>query len=357
MYDGLNHALGTVPENALLPLDRASIERRCLELFNDIETLIDDLPDRLNLAENPNSEDEDASEQKDLEIRDMLAVFRPDQLWDEFDDDFLSLHPVSEEFQYEDLVVVGDLQATVSSLARHDPIFRSRLRNAVTHDVCIRDFFVKLNGRSRSIFERFDDYRRRGPRLDPRFVNTCGSRLREIMSKMSAYSKRFETPLDPDFSEEFVTLTLRILDEVRVRNRDIYKDSPWHTTEDEPEDERNCNLFANLISDPDSSYQDSLFTLDIPYGDLSPTVLPGLIDRLIGLRQKLRQQGPPSRFLDEMTNLIASLQAIRSHDEDSDEDPEEGPSGSASGENLPRSRERRPTLEERHDPHQRRRLE
>ena len=298
-------------------------------------------------------------------IQDMLAVFTADRVWDDFDDEFFSSVPEAESLHFQELVVPGNLATTVFALARHDPTFRDRLRNAVTKEMCAHDFLRKLEAKRQNIFKRFDDYESRGPRLEIGFVNACGSRLHRIISKLSSYKYGARAPLSHDFDVESARLALRMLDDLCERNRDIYSDSEWQTTEDDPEEDRDCNLFANLISDPPPGRRDNLFVLDLFTEDIPQTAWTSLLNELERLLRKLRDQKAPARYLNKLQDLANQSQASEHLFDEAEEQQSPltpadqwrhvvGLPTSSSGAIM--GRERRPTMEDGPDS-QRRRLD
>ena len=288
-------------------------------------------------------------------IQDMLAVFTADRVWDDFDEDFFSSIPEAEGLPFQKLVVPGNLATTVFALARHDPAFRDRLRNAVTKEICAEDFLRKLEAKRQTVFKRFDDYETRGPRFEAGFINACGSRLHRILSKISTYKHGARAPLSHDFDVESAKLALRTLSDVCERDKDIYGDSKWQTTEDDPEEDRDCNLFANLISDPPPGRRDDLFVLDLLAEDIPQPAWNDLVNELERLIEKFKDQKTPARYLNKLQELIHQSQASGQLFEEAEEQQSPatpadqwrhvvGLATSSSGANL--GRERRPTMEE-----------
>ena len=306
MYDGINDALGDIPSNVVLPVDRPSVERCFTSLYNSIGKNINHLQDELNQTW------DEASDDTDEMIQDMLAVFTTDRTWDEFDDEFLSSVPEAEGLPFEQLVAPGNLATTIFALARHDPVFRDRLRNAVTKEICARDFLSKLETKQQNVFKRFDDYMNRGPRrprLEVGFVSACASRLCEILSKVSVYKEGMRAPLSHNFDVASAKLALRMLNNVCGRNRNIYSDSAEQTSEESPPKERDCNLFTNVISDPPPERRDEMFTIDLLTDNIPLPALTSLAGELERLMEKLRQQKAPAPYLNKMQELIDNARA------------------------------------------------
>lgn len=278
-----------------------NVERRFTELYDEIDSKLDRLPDMLNNIWDE-EEDEDAYET----IQDMLAVLDPENFWDNYDDDFEALFPEVSSKCFQDLVVPGSMPVTIYGLAKHDPIFRERLRNAIPKDMCAKDLMTKLKGKTSFFFGAFDDYVRRGPKFDPHFVARTASSLRHVISKLSTYRKGERAPMSSSFDRNAAELALFILEEVAKRNKDIYMHSSWQTTEDDPEDERDCNIFVNLIKSPVASASTSTFVLDFLVDELAPAAFKHLLSRLESLVVKLQQQDAPEAYVKKLVDAIST---------------------------------------------------
>ena len=353
LYDGLNHALGSTTEETILPLDKDSVEGRFGEFREAIEKRINHLPQMLNQVS-----DELANNIEEI-TKDMLGIFV------DLDDEFYSTIPTMEHQQLQELVVPQNLPATVFALAQHDPIFRDRLRNVVTKDVCAQDFLDKLDQKRRRILQAYDQYVAHGPQLRPRFVNECAVSLRHIITEISAYRESDRAPLSSKFDTMSAELALRMLEDVCDRNLDIYEHSTWQTSEDDPEEDRDCNLFANLISDPAPRYRDNFFVLDLFTEQLPVPAWLDLLGELERLMVRFTEQDAGTEFTKRMQDLIAQSQASEQLYEEAEEAQSptspadqwrhtQEPAGSSAG--VLRGHHRRPTIDDKRSP-RRRRLE
>lgn len=179
-------------------------------------------------------------------LRDMLSVFEPNRLPEEYGADFIENLPPTFESS-EDTVDPGNLSATIFALARHDPVFRQRLRGALTKDFCVVQVFQKLQRRAQGIFRRFDRYAESGPNYDEGFVAKCADILQQIVEKVIEYMND-RLPLSASSKAEAAGVLVNILDNVCNRNRDIYVDMPWQTPR-VPDDDDDRNLYIYLIRD------------------------------------------------------------------------------------------------------------
>ena len=284
-------------------VDRESIESRFTELYDQIGQRLDHLPDELN-----KTWDEESDDTNEM-VQDMLSVLAPQKLWDELGEDFYDMIPEAEPGKFRDLVVRGNLPVTIFSLALHDSVFRDRLRNAITEEICGEDFLSKLEVRSTSTFDKYDEYDKNGPRFDAHFVDRSGMIIRQIVAKVSAYRKTFRAPLSNFFDAKAAELLLRILEEVCARDKDIYEDSAWQTIEDDPEADRDCNLFANLIGSPPTRLRQANFVLDIFVDELPPSAWKHLLGQLESLLGKLREHDAPAHYLHKLADLISRYHA------------------------------------------------
>ena len=345
-------------------MDRESIESRFTDLYEQIGQHLNRLPDELNRTWDEEAEDIDET------VQDMISVLHPSKLWDEFDDLYSTI-PEAEPGNFHDLVVPGNLGLTIFGLAQHDSVFRERLRNAITEETCGDDFLTKLGGRSMSIFEDYDEYTTRGPRFDARFVDSSGTAIRKVVAKVSAYRNGERAPTSNTFDAKSAELVLRILEEICSRNRDIYEHSTWQTTEDDPEADRDCNLFANLIGSPPTRFRQTDFVLDLLTDELPPDAWKHLVGRLESIAEKLREYRAPERFQGKLIDLIARYHAGgRVYEEPEEYEYQLGPAmpgnvpespvdqwrhTAPSGARSPSRLTRRPTLSDQPEP-QRRRL-
>ncbi|KAL9118498.1 MAG: hypothetical protein Q9187_004956, partial [Circinaria calcarea] len=179
-------------------------------------------------------------------LQEMLSVFDPDKLPENYGADFIGNLPPSFESS-EDTVDPGNLPATIFALARHDPVFRQQLRGALNKDFCAVQVFRKLQRKAQGIFRRFDRYAESGPTYDERFVERCAGNLHWIVEKVVEYMHD-RAPLNASTKAEAAGVLVDILDNVCNRNRDIYIDMPWQTRH-VPDDDDDRNLYICLIRD------------------------------------------------------------------------------------------------------------
>ena len=236
-------------------------------------------------------------------IQDMLALLDPENFWDNYNEEFESHIPEAESKSFQDLVVPGSMPVTIFALAKHDPIFRDRLRNAITKDMCAKDLWFKLKAKTTVFLRAFDEYVERGPNFDPLFVARTAKGLRQVIDKLSAYRKGSRAPLSPLFDRYAAELTVFILGEACKRNRDIYKDSTW-CDHGLPEVKADGNLFSSLIGSPPASFRGSFFVLDFLGDELPPASYKDSLSRLEPVVERLREYNAPEAYVQKVLEII-----------------------------------------------------
>ena len=217
------------------------------------EERLDTLPRELNRVgvEGPENLDADLDERKDT-VCDILAGFynrptkTPEELKDEFVEDVLLL-PSSE------ILVEGNLHATIYRLAlRSDGLYK-RLQEIVPHDARAKNYYETLYTRAQEAMERLTTYATNGPR-SPRdlTVPECARVLRSLVNQMcqNKDARNAVAPLGAVVGSRLAVILVRLIDRVIDFNRDIYANARWNRTQAANEHPRDRNLFAYLIGDP-----------------------------------------------------------------------------------------------------------
>ena len=290
----LNRMTGLYDEIGRYLLDDDLIERlsagRASEIVSDSDeaTTDSDLP--------PEKQDETTKT-----IRDMLSVFDRNNLPEDYGADFIGDLPMT--FESPEATVNPDsLPATLFGLARHDAVFREHLREALTKDICDLQVFKKLEIKALGTFTRFDNYTESGPFNDCLLAD-CARRLHEVVGKIIEH-KYDRAPLSARNSLKAVQLLLNILNGVCDRDDDIYDELPWQKIELDPEDEKDRNLYTNLIrvssAGPGSGPCFVLNALGtFSYEERSP-----LSHRLASILERVEQQGAPGNFTEALREML-----------------------------------------------------
>lgn len=221
------------------------------------EERLDTLPRELNRVGVDDSGDLDANlDDRKNTICDILAGFynqttkTPEELKDEFGED-LSHLPSS------DVLVEGNLQATIYRLAMRDDSFYKRLQEIVPYDTRAKQYYETLYLRAQEAMERLTTYATNGP-LSPKdlTVPECARVLRSLVHQMcqNKDARNAVAPLGAVIASRLAVILVRLIDRVIDFNQDIYANARWNRTQPANEHPRDRNLFAYLIGDPPSAW-------------------------------------------------------------------------------------------------------
>ena len=217
------------------------------------EERLDTLPQELNRVgvDDPDNLDAVLDERKDT-VCDILAGFysrltkTPEELKDEFVEDVSHL-PSSE------VLVEGNLQATIYRLAMRDDGFYERLQEIVPNEARAKQYYETLYLRAREALERLTTYATNGPR-SPRdlTVPECARVLRSLVHQMceNRDARNAVAPLGAVVASRLAVILVRLIDRVIDFNQDIYANARWNRIQPANEHPRDRNLFAYLIGDP-----------------------------------------------------------------------------------------------------------
>ena len=218
---------------------------------------LDTLPRELNRVgvDDPVDMDADLDERKNT-VCDIIAGFynrptkTPEELKNEFGED-LSQLPSTE------VLVEGNLQATIYRLAMRDNSFYQRLQEIVPNDTRAKQYYETLYLRAQEAMERLTTYATNGP-LSPRdlTVPECARVLRSLVQQMcqNKDARNAVAPLGAVVASRLAVILVRLIDRVIDFNEDIYANGGWNRTQPANEHPRDRNLFAYLIGDPPSPW-------------------------------------------------------------------------------------------------------
>lgn len=221
------------------------------------EERLDTLPRELNRVGFDDRGDVGANpDERKHTVCDILAGFctgptkTPEELKEEFGED-LSHLPSSE------VLVEGNLQATIYRLAMQDNSFYNRLQEIVPYETRAKQYYETLYLRAQEAMERLTTYATNGP-LNPRdlTVAACARVLRSLVHQMcqNKDARNAVAPLGAVVTSRLAVILVRLIDHVIDFNHDIYADTRWNRSQPTNEHPRDRNLFAYLIGDPPSPW-------------------------------------------------------------------------------------------------------
>jgi len=308
-----------------------NVLQRIAELYDQIGDHLDPATNRLDSltkALNRTRGEDAATESDDIEsetssqagdqdrtewvVQDMLSVFDERRLPEEYGRrDFVENIP-TDVTSLESLIDHGNLAATVYGLARHDQIFRRRLRKALTKDFCAVQFLEKMRARIwGAVLGRLDRHITSGSQADPHILMETADRLRGCVQQIQKYFED-RAPLSKQVRSMAAELVVDLLRSVCDRNKDIYTQINWTRTTQDPEDEDDRNLFHNLIGGADEEEEDDYFALTF-FAGLAPHEWMHLSDRSNELLDRLRRYRAPRGYLEKLERIV---QAYETHQAD-----------------------------------------
>lgn len=193
-------------------------------------------------------DEEEASISSEAEVRaslsiDMLSIFDSEKLPDEFAS---GLPEVSVDAAFEDVLIPGNLAATIYGLAVREEAFCMHLRKLINGDVCAGHYLSKQHRRAEWALSKLDQ-QSAVPWIK---VLECGNTLREIVREvcLDREARTLKRPLGLQTRNRAAELLVRILEDVCKHNKDIIPSpgldvSPGYDT----------NLYTYLIGNPSPS--------------------------------------------------------------------------------------------------------
>ncbi|KAL8645678.1 MAG: hypothetical protein Q9226_007196 [Calogaya cf. arnoldii] len=263
LFDGLNAVLrnGVAPGTQVI--STRDVLTQISALYGLIGSRLSSLPTLLSATSDEVSSDTDdateaigspaLSDARAEQVRDMLSVFDKATLPEDYDPGSSS-SPASSGRQ--NLHVQNNLAATIYQLAIRDERVFESLRTVITHDICANTHFSKLRTRAREAFARLDSYIENGPSddagTDDQDIPRCAKMLRIIVDQICQFrdSRASSGPLSAPVKRKVAEVLVEILQEVCDRNEDVYYRIAWKREMADGESDRNRNLYAYLIDDP-----------------------------------------------------------------------------------------------------------
>ena len=243
------------------------------------------------------------------DVQDMLAIFDLKSLPDEYGDEMLEEIPRNAK-SYRDLIIPGNMPVTMFGLVLRNRELRECFQKIFTKEFCAMQTYSKFERRTAEVFERLDYYTEIGPRFSPRIVARCAIRLRQIVQQIVQYNND-RAPLKTGTMSRAAEILLKMLIGICNRDDDIYENISWEKSEPDPVDERDRNLYYNLIGNPASTGQlpneEQFFFIDA-FGTFPPSERKHLIGRLQETLETIKDNGAPDLFIQRFEELIEESQ-------------------------------------------------
>lgn len=240
-------------------------------------------------------------------LQDMLSVFDP-ALPRDYGRAFVDRVPPGPTY------FAGDLAATVFSIALYDNAFYNSLRDVLTPGLCAARYFEKQRDRAHGAMAELDvSAREEAPAVTD--VPTCARKLRLIVEEVRR-DRQSRAPLSATVASHAAGVLVGMLGRVVCdSNRDVYEDSTWKRGVSDNEDERDRNLYLQLIGDPPRySRAPDWMTNDFVIGPLSDFPISDwsrFLDRLTTILDQIRGYGIPrsagylERYVRHFDGLLA----------------------------------------------------
>ncbi|KAJ4301014.1 hypothetical protein N0V90_003103 [Kalmusia sp. IMI 367209] len=249
-------------------------------------------------------EDDTFPEEDELidEVANMLSVFEPTEaLPAEFkNENMRGLTELSQKYR--------EFQTVIVENAMRYPAFFIQLRDLLTPEFQVDQFFKKINNRIDRAFMALDEYIEKGPtntRSEALDVVNCAQRLGALVAAIEEYydeslvSDAGERRDDFQIEKLSVATLVRILDEVTRRNFDAYANSTWGMPSTDPKEN---NLFVCLIG---PASEDQGFFILTPLQDRAPEAVRHHVADLFDIEGRLRNTPlTPPAYLDAFRTLI-----------------------------------------------------
>ena len=284
--------------------DGAMITDEISELYNLIGENMVNLPKELNTTRGsePSSDtDEDAEEEEEeeeeydvekeeepsispeAEVRaslsiDMLSIFDSEKLPDEYASE---LPEVSVDAAFEDILIPGNLAATIYGLAVREEAFYMHLRKLINGNICAEHYLRKQRRRVQWAISKLDQ-----PSDDPSIkVHVCGETLRQIVREVSLdrEARTLKGPLGLRTLATAAQFLVYILESVCEHNKNI-----------NPSPGADANLYTYLISDPSPS-EEGDFVID-QLRKLPQNEWRHLLERLTEVAEYVRNNASEGRY-------------------------------------------------------------
>ena len=286
-----------------------------MELYGLIDHDVDSVSSRLQQSAWDNNS-EDREDEDEPSASDVLAFLDSDKIWSEEEEE--SGYPSVTPSTFRSLAVRGDMAATIGRLFRHDRVFRSRLRIAITKDMCAEDFLEKLRERSQRLFRTFQRRVAEGT-IDPQRLCNVADNLRDVIDRVIGYGAE-KGPLNLSLQTRAAQLMVNMLQELCKYHAVIIPDPGRELMEFQR------SLFGNLVRSPPPSKRATFFVLEYLAAEVPPAARASVAEQLLHLHDPLRNLGAPAEYLEALRRLLHSPP----HEEVSEaESAGEGPSRSA----------------------------
>ena len=209
------------------------------------------------------------------------------------------------------ILVEGDLAATVARLLILDDIFFKQFRSLVSRNLRATEYFRKAGLKAVEAFQLLDQYEQHGPKTGQHDLAWCAQTLVNIVDSIST-NVTMRQPLNPSSREEAAKSLVTILkDVVKNHNYDIYQSVKWPRRRPHGELQIDRNLYERLIgSTSRSNPAGGNFVVkalqDLPEAQRFINELEETLDLL----ETIGWGPAPQAYRDKLSALITQLKSV-----------------------------------------------
>ena len=316
LYDALNLAFRGWRADETHSVTKEGVIRSIVDLYEEIESDIDTLHEKLNKDSDEDSlneleVDEDEITQTCLDMLSVMTKNLPDEFAEKHD---IATIP-DRVTEPRELVKPEDIERTLFGLLKHDETLRWRLQRVLTRDYCAVQFIRKLEKRAKGVFEQLFAHVRNGRQSNPQIVAHCAQSLRTIVTQCKDYVND-RAPLSKDTKCSATTVLVRILKNVCQFDRDIYDEITWHRTQPDPPQLYNRNLFVNLIGRPPppgvagNIDEDGEMFFFNAFDIFSPAEIEHCRSLLEDIVETLEENEAPRAFIERLEKIIEDVKEL-----------------------------------------------
>lgn len=211
------------------------------------------------------------------------------------------------------ILVEGDLEATIARLLILDDAFFYQFKSLVSRNICATEYFRKMALKAVKAFDLLDQYEQLGPTAGQHDLAWCAQTLVDIVDSISS-NVTMRQPLSPSSREEAAKSLVGILkDVVKNHNYDIYQTVKWPRRRPHGELQIDRNLYERLIgSTSRSNPSGGNFVIkalqDLPEAQRFVEDL----EEILGLLETIGWGPAPRAYRYKLSALIAQLKRVPS---------------------------------------------
>ncbi|EEQ91862.1 hypothetical protein RJZ56_000860 [Blastomyces dermatitidis] len=257
----------TLPEwpGTGIPLSRTGESPNIRPLYQLIGDRMEDISRkaRWHFSDDPGSpgvseQEYGGSMSRPEKVRDILSAFSESTMPDDFRPD--QVETINQSRTPAQCVVQGDFEATMFRLAVHDDNVYHSLRKAMPPPARAAIFFDKVQKKTRALLLDFDRYRQYGTPLRDRTTLEIPVVIEQLYELVALLESNI-APRAPDSHTNAADALIGILRDVVTYDYNAFDGNAWGRVPAAGETEDDCNLFAQIIGQPEVSGQ--FFILDV----------------------------------------------------------------------------------------------